>query len=111
MQTTTITRYFPKSRAILIHQDGSELTEPTSGVEIILHKRENEYEPCCAELISGEHYADIGLSFEGKDLVDFDGVFSLPREVGEMLTEAGYIVPEECFKGFPCDEREKNVCQ
>jgi hypothetical protein len=53
--------------------------------------------PCCAEIISGDHYADIGLFFDGKKLVDYDGVFSLPREVGQMLTEDGYLVPQECF--------------
>lgn len=95
MQATK--RYFPKSRVVLIHQNGSELTEPTIGVEIILHTREDEHDPCCAELISGDHHAEIGLSFEGKELVDYDGVFSLPIEVGEMLTETGYVVSEECF--------------
>ncbi|TXT23814.1 MAG: hypothetical protein FD134_1906, partial [Gallionellaceae bacterium] len=39
----------------------------------------------------------IGLSFNGKELSDFDGAFFLPREVGEMLKDAGYVVPEDCF--------------
>ena len=59
--------------------------------------RENETEPCFAEVISGEHYAEIGLWFEEKELADYDGIFSLPRELGEMLKAAGYAVPEECF--------------
>ena len=90
-------RFFPCSEAALVHQDGSQLTAPSQGVEIVLHTRENEHDPCCAELISGEHYAEIGLSFEGKELSDYDGVFWLPREVGQMLREAGYVVPEDCF--------------
>lgn len=81
----------------MVHQNGSQLTAPSKGVEIILLTRENEQEPCCAELMSEDHYAEIGLSFEGKELSDYDGVFFLPREVGEMLTEAGYFVPENCF--------------
>jgi hypothetical protein len=81
----------------MVHQNGSQLIAPSKGVEIVLHTRENEQEPCCAELISGDHYAEIGLSFEGKELSDYDGVFFLPREVGEMLIEAGYFVPENCF--------------
>ena len=70
---------------------------PSKGVEVILHTRANECDPCSAELISGDHYAEIGLSFEGKKLVDYDGVFSLPIEIGEVLTEAGYVVPKEYF--------------
>lgn len=97
MKTTTVQRFFPHSEAALVHQNGQELTVPSKGVEILLHTRENEGTPCCAEIISGDHYAEIGLSFEGKELVDYDGVFSLPRELGEILTEAGYSVPEDCF--------------
>lgn len=97
MKTSTVQRFFPQSEVALIHQTGAQLSEPSKGVEILLHTRENETEPCCAEVISGEHYAEIGLSFEGKELTDYDGVFSLPREVGEMLKDAGYLVPEECF--------------
>lgn len=67
---------------------------------MVLHTRENEEDPCCAEIISGEHYAEIGLSFEGKVLADYDGVFFLPREIGLMLVKAGYSVPNECFAPF-----------
>lgn len=63
----------------------------------MLHTREGEQEPCCAEVISGEHYAEIGLLFDGKELSDYDGVFFLPREIGTMLADAGFSVPEECF--------------
>jgi hypothetical protein len=95
MNTTTVQRYFPDSQAVLVHQTGAELTMPSRGVTVILHTSENESDPCSAEIISGEHYADIGLSFNGKELVDYDGVFSLPREVAEMLTGIGYVVPKE----------------
>lgn len=97
MKTKTIQRFFPQSEATLIHQTGAQLSEPSNGVEIVLHTRENETEPCCAEVISGEHHAEIGLTFEGKELTDYDGVFSLPREVGEILKDAGYAVPDDCF--------------
>jgi hypothetical protein len=97
MQTTTITRLFPHSEAVLVHQSGAVLSTPSKGVEVILHTRRGERDPCCAEVISGEHYADIGLWFDGRELVDADGVFFLPREVGEMLKDAGYVVPEEFF--------------
>ena len=97
MHTVTLTRFFPHSEARLVHQTGAQLTAASKGVEVILHTREGEHPPCCAELISGSHYAEIGLSFDGKELSDFDGVFSLPREVGEMLKDSGYFVAEEFF--------------
>lgn len=97
MKATNIQRFFPQSVAALIHQTGAQLSEHSKGVEIVLHTRENETEPCCAELISGELYAEIGLWFNGKELVDYDGVFSLPREVVTMLKDAGYVVSEEYF--------------
>lgn len=36
------------------------------------------------------------LIFEGKELVDYDGVFALPNEVCTALREAGYIVDKDC---------------
>ena len=97
MKTKTVQRFFLQSEAALVHQNGAQLSGPSKGVEIFLHTREDETAPCCAEVISGEHYAEIDLSFEGKALSDYDGVFFLPREVGEVLRDAGYAVPEECF--------------
>ncbi len=97
MQTSVTTRLFQDAEAAVVHQNGERLTASSKGVEIVLHTRENENDPCCAEVISGEHYAELGLWFEGKVLSDFDGAFFLPREVGEMLKDAGYVVPEECF--------------
>jgi hypothetical protein len=97
MTTKSVSRFFPHNEAAVVHQDGAQLTIPTRGVEVVLHTRGNEGNPCCAEVISGQHYAEIGLSFEQNELCDYDGVFFLPREVGEMLTDAGYVVPEGCF--------------
>jgi hypothetical protein len=96
MQTTIVKRFFPETEVSTVHQDGSQLTAETRGVEVVLHTRGNEEDPCCAEIVSGGHYAEIGLWFGGKELSDYDGVFFLPREIGEMLAEAGYSVPEEC---------------
>jgi hypothetical protein len=97
MQTISITGFCQHSVVTIMHQNGALLTVPTRGVEVVLHTRENEKDPCCAEVISGEHYAEIGLWFEGKELADYDGVFFLPREVDQMLTDAGYVVAEEFF--------------
>ena len=47
------------------------------------------------EIDGGENwYAEGGLWFEGKNVVDFDGVFSLPEEVCELLEGAGYNLEE-----------------
>jgi hypothetical protein len=101
MRLNTISQFFPDSQVSLVHQNGRLLTEPTKGVEIFLHTRENEKDPCCAELSGGDHYAEIGLWFEGNELTDYDGVFSLPREIAQMLTDAGYIVPHNFFDLTP----------
>ena len=37
----------------------------------------------------------IGLTFEGKTLTDYDGVFSLPKEAVAFLREQGFIIPPE----------------
>jgi len=97
MQTRAVKRFFPASEVAIVHQNSSETSTLARGAEVVLHTREKEQDPCCAEVISGEHYAEIGLSFDGKELSDYDGVFFLPREIGEMLADAGYSVPKECF--------------
>ena len=97
MPTTTVKRFFPHSRASLVYQNGQQQSPLSRGVEVVLHMKSNEQAPSCAEVISGDQYAEIGLSFNGKKLVDYDGVFFLPREVAELLNENGYIVPQEYF--------------
>jgi hypothetical protein len=97
MKTMVVRRLFPRSAVSLIHQNGRQIGATSTGVEVILHTRENESAPACAEIISGEYYAEISLLFKGATLVDYDGVFILPCEVVEMLTDAGYFVPKECF--------------
>ena len=37
-----------------------------------------------------EWYAEGGLWFEGKNLVDYDGVFNLAAEIVELLENNGY---------------------
>lgn len=40
-------------------------------------------------------FAEIGLWFEGGELHDYDGVFSLPAEAIELIEEAGFKVGDE----------------
>ena len=35
------------------------------------------------------------LLFDGTDLIDYDGVFELPKEVIQMLRDMGFYVSEE----------------
>ena len=77
----------------MVHQNGAQ-TPADNGLEVVLFTRENECDPCFAELASEEYGAEIGLSFEGRTLTDFDGAFCLPNEVARLLRELGYIVPE-----------------
>ena len=37
-----------------------------------------------------EEYEEIGLSFDGNMLIDYDGVFSLPSELVSFLKVQGY---------------------
>lgn len=37
-----------------------------------------------------DEYESIGLWFSGNELIDYDGVFSLPQELIKYLTEHGY---------------------
>lgn len=92
----TLRRFFPDSEVTMVHQDGSK-TPANRGLEVVLFTRENEADPCCAELSSEDYGAEIGFTFEGRTLIDFDGAFSLPREVARLLGELGYLVPEECL--------------
>ncbi len=44
------------------------------------------------ELDRVEH---IGLWFEGRELVDYDGVFELPTEAVKLIRKGGYKVPSD----------------
>lgn len=78
----------------MVHQNGVE-TPANRGLEVVLFTRENECDPCCAELVSEDYNAEIGLSFEARTLTDFDGAFCLPNEVARLLKELGYVVSED----------------
>ena len=92
----TLRRYFQDSEVSMVHQDGLK-TPANRGLEVVFFTRENETDPCFAELTSEDYGAEIGFTFEGRKLIDFDGAFSLPREVARSLRELGYMVPDECL--------------
>jgi hypothetical protein len=64
----------------------------TEKFEVLIHEGNHGYfehhtrgDECAGELI-----------FDGKELVDYDGVFALPHEVCAALRELGYVVDEDC---------------
>lgn len=89
-------KFFPDTLINTINANGSSLTDPKQGAWVVIHTSDMD-EVCCAEVYSDDQseYADIGLSFDGKALSDYDGVFSLPKEVIECLRGLGYVVDEE----------------
>lgn len=78
--------FFPDSSVSLVHQTGAQ-TPANSGLEVALFTRENECDSCFAELASKDYGAEIGLSFEGRTLTNFDSAFCLPNEVARLLKE------------------------
>ncbi len=92
MEKNTVKKFFPESIINTIDGNGFPLTEDKNGVWVEIHLRDGK--PICAEVYSDdqEEYADIGLSFSGMELEDYDGVFCLPNEVATMLKEMGYKI-------------------
>lgn len=41
-----------------------------------------------------DEYAEIGLTFEGGALVDYDGIMSIPDQLLDMLDELGFNTSE-----------------
>jgi hypothetical protein len=46
---------------------------------------------------NGQWVAEIGCWFDGRTLVDYDGVFEIAQDVCRALRKAGYIVPIKDF--------------
>lgn len=90
----TLRRYFSDSGVSMVHQNGSK-TSAERGLEVVFYARENETVPCLAELVSKAYGARIGLTFEGKNSIDFDDTFRLPPEVVYLLREICGTMPEE----------------
>lgn len=77
-----------------IDANGHANTNSERGVEVTLHWRETDQAPVMAEVSSktGDHHAEVGLKFEGLELVDYDGVFEMPSEVIDLLKKNGLDV-------------------
>jgi len=89
---SVIKREFPSTTIGMIDANGVDLTSRSKGVTVELHLRDGS--PVCAEVYDtktggNNHHAEIGLIVEGGELVDYDGVFDLPKEVMSMCQELG----------------------
>jgi len=84
-----------KCGLIAVHQSGAILDEAKQHATLELNYGLEERPPTCAELYSHHLHAEIGLWWggaEGKTLVDYDGVFELPREIIAALKERGFTM-------------------
>lgn len=89
---STIKREFPSTTIGMIDANGVDLTSRAKGVTVELHLRDGS--PVCAEVYDtksggNNHHAEIGLIVEDGELVDYDGVFDIPKEVLAMCEELG----------------------
>lgn len=48
----------------------------------------------------GQEVQNIGLYFEGKSLIDYDGVFELPIQAVELINKAGFLVDDSFSDDF-----------
>jgi hypothetical protein len=84
--------YFPASGAYAVHQTGEVLSNFSKGLTVELTQRVGKSAPHAFEFYSDSQtmYAEGGLWFDDLDLSDYDGVFSLPKEVCAMLRALGF---------------------
>ena len=92
--TTECIRYtchFPDSGARRVHQTGEVLSETSKGLTVNLYQRKGKPAPHSFEFFTDdeEQYAEGGLWFQNTKITEYDGVFSLPKEVIAMLKFLG----------------------
>ncbi len=94
MATVIAKRFFPGVLISTVDGNGMHLTDAKQGVWVEVWKNESRG-ICSAEVYddSQEEYAEVGLWVENGELVDYDGVFSLPEQVVKVLRELGVKVP------------------
>jgi hypothetical protein len=56
-----------------------------TGIEWVVYNQEGD----------AEFVEEIGLFFDGKTLIDYDGVFELPVEAAKLIRKAGYKVSND----------------
>lgn len=82
----------PLKTGIPVLQGGEDVKAQTKNyhVEVFPHYNHGYFE----HFRHGDEYGG-GLWFEGKNLIDYDGTFELPKEVIEALRKLGFFVAKE----------------
>ena len=89
------TSYFPHSGAYKVHQTGEVLSEYSRGLTVNLYQKKGNPAPHSFEFFTDDEkrYAEGGLwsekTNEGMRITEYDGVFSIPKEVVAMLKSMG----------------------
>jgi hypothetical protein len=84
-----------KCKLAEVCQTGLTSLPTKESAKLFLHFRTGEETPVCAELIADDLHAETGLWWNGRRLIDYDGVFELPREVIEVLKAKGFEIGED----------------
>ena len=74
-------------------QNGAQ-TDKKGGQFIMQKEKQKTYNKTTTEHLTLEWHAEGGLWFEGKNVIDYDGVFALAGGVIELLNENGYSTDE-----------------
>ena len=82
---------FPESGANLVHQSGRALSKWSQGLTVNVYQFKGS-KPHSWEVYTDdeEQYAEGCLGFRENTLEDFDGAFSLPKKVMDVLDALGY---------------------
>ena len=94
MASVIAKKFFSDAIISTVDGEGRHMTDPKRGVWVEVWQNESRG-ICSAEVYDDdqEEYAEVGLWVEDGELVDYDGVFALPRQVGIVLRELGVKVP------------------
>lgn len=93
---------FPHSSIGTVSQNGTDMAERHTGLEVTIHFGRRDAMATCAEVYGGDHHAEIGLEWDGETLTGYDGAFDIPIEAVACLERLGYQVsPDVCDPEFP----------
>ena len=86
------TVHFPESGANTVHQSGRALSKWSKGLTVNVYQFKGNPAPHSWEVYTDdeEQYGEGCLGFDGNSLEDYDGCFSLPSEVMDVLDALGY---------------------
>lgn len=86
------TAHFPNAGANTVSQSGQALSKWSKGLTVNIYQMKDKYAPHSWEVYTDdeEQYGEGCLSFDVNELEDYDGCFSLPSQVMDVLDGLGY---------------------